>query len=62
MNRPSDIKTVEVRAAVCVLESSLALAADWPQLLSEYLVPLLSRLTEGSSPVCSFNPVVLKTD
>ncbi len=41
-------------AVVCVLESSLTLAAEWPQVLGDYLVPLLARLGEAhTSPSVS---------
>ncbi|KAI9001451.1 hypothetical protein BD414DRAFT_574886 [Trametes punicea] len=36
----------EVLAVACVIESSLALAAEWPQVQAEYIVPLLQRLGE----------------
>ncbi|OSC98501.1 hypothetical protein PYCCODRAFT_1439190 [Trametes coccinea BRFM310] len=37
----------EVIAVACVIESSLALAAEWPQVQMEYIVPLLQRLGES---------------
>lgn len=36
----------EVVVVTCVIDSSLALAAEWPQILSDYIVPLLQRLGE----------------
>ncbi|KAI0695510.1 hypothetical protein C8T65DRAFT_729899 [Cerioporus squamosus] len=36
----------EVVVVTCVIDSSLELAAEWPHILSDYLVPLLQRLGE----------------
>ncbi|KAI0353703.1 hypothetical protein OH77DRAFT_1426950 [Trametes cingulata] len=36
----------EFIAVACVIESSLALAAEWPQVQAEYIVPLMQRLGE----------------
>lgn len=35
---------------ICVLETSLALAAQWPQVQDEYLMPLIQRLGDGKQP------------
>ncbi|KAI0327020.1 hypothetical protein GY45DRAFT_1309435 [Cubamyces sp. BRFM 1775] len=40
----------EVIAVACVVESSLALAAEWSQVQVEYIVPLLQRLGEAHTP------------
>ncbi|KAI0656488.1 hypothetical protein C8Q70DRAFT_337759 [Cubamyces menziesii] len=40
----------EVIAVACVVESSLALAAEWTQVQVEYIVPLLQRLGEAHTP------------
>lgn len=40
----------EVVAVACILDSSLTLAQDWPQLFQEYVSPLLTRLHELYSP------------
>ncbi|KAI9059830.1 hypothetical protein FKP32DRAFT_1679522 [Trametes sanguinea] len=37
----------DVIAVACVIESSIALAAEWPQVQTEYIVPLLQRLGES---------------
>lgn len=36
----------QIIAILCVIESSLTLATEWPQVQAEYLVPLLHRLGE----------------
>ena len=41
----------DIVAVVCVLESSLTLAAEWPQVLNDYLVPLLARLGEAHASI-----------
>ena len=59
MSQIADPKvTIDSKAVACVLESSLALAADWPQLLAEYLAPLLHRLTESPHPPANSQPSV----
>lgn len=37
-------------AIACVVDSSLALSAEWNRLLPEYLMPLLARLHENYQP------------
>ena len=52
--RPGHLRNMsDIVCVVCVLESSLTLAAEWPQVLGDYLVPLLARLGEAytSPPV-----------
>ena len=36
----------EVVVVTCVIDASLALAAEWPTILADYIVPLLHRLGE----------------
>ncbi|KAI0788312.1 hypothetical protein C8Q74DRAFT_1437248 [Fomes fomentarius] len=36
---------------ICVLETSLALATQWPQVQDEYLMPLIQRLGDGKQPL-----------
>ena len=44
-----------ILAAVCVVDSSLALAVEWPKVLSDYLTPIIQRLAELT---CNVNQVM----
>lgn len=40
-----------VLAAICVVDSSLALAVEWSKIYSDYLAPIIQRLAELASNV-----------
>lgn len=50
----------ELVAVVCVVESSLVLASEWPRVLVDYISPLLKRLGDAHTiGTRTVRPVVL---